>query len=258
MCYFNVALPGEGTVYRPSAGRANGRQALRAMKEQDWRCAWNQELTHFRLLPGEEVRSPLVALVFWKGDWIDGQNVWRRWMVADNLPRTDGKLPAPLMSSGSTATILMQGATEQNQKESMQWYLDRGWKFDCWWMDAGWYHLGWGWSNTGTWDPDPELSARHPPGLGLCPRASTEDHHLVLSRNGLRTTPGFRTHPEWLLGPKDARDQLLDLGNPEAFKWVTEHFDRFLTEQGIDVYRQDMNFDPLDYWRATTPPTVRA
>jgi len=27
-----------------------------------------QELTHFKLLPGEEVRSPLIALQFWKGD----------------------------------------------------------------------------------------------------------------------------------------------------------------------------------------------
>ena len=30
-----------------------------------------QELTHFKLHPGEEVRSPLSVLQFWKGgDWI--------------------------------------------------------------------------------------------------------------------------------------------------------------------------------------------
>jgi alpha-galactosidase len=47
-----------------------------------------QEQTRFKLLPGERVGSPLVTLLFWKdGDWIDGQNVWRRWMVAHNLPR---------------------------------------------------------------------------------------------------------------------------------------------------------------------------
>ncbi len=255
MCYFNVALPGEGTIV---AVGWPGQWAASFKRDEGTGLAVRvgQELTHFRLLPGEEVRSPLVALLFWHGDWIDGQNVWRRWMVADNLPRTDGKLPAPLMSSGSNGfTILMQGATEQNQKESMQWYLDRGWKFDCWWMDAGWYHLGWGWSNTGTWDPDPE---RFPHGI----RTVSDFAHA----HRLKTIVWFEpervthntwlsdTHPEWLLGPKDARDRLLDLGNPEAFKWVTEHFDRFLTEQGIDVYRQDMNFDPLDYWRANDAP----
>jgi alpha-galactosidase len=41
----------------------------------------------------------------------------------------------------------------------------------------------------------------------------------------------------------------LNLGNPEAWRWVVEHFDRLITAQGIDVYRQDFNIDPLAYWR---------
>lgn len=28
-----------------------------------------QELTRFRLQAGEEVRTPLIALEFWEGDW---------------------------------------------------------------------------------------------------------------------------------------------------------------------------------------------
>ena len=43
---------------------------------------------------------------------------------------------------------------------------------------------------------------------------------------------------------------LLDLGNPEAWKWVVDHVDSLITEQGIDAYRQDFNIDPLSYWRA--------
>ena len=49
-----------------------------------------QELTRFKLLPGEEVRTPLMALLFWEGDWIRGQNIWRRWMVAHTIPRPGG------------------------------------------------------------------------------------------------------------------------------------------------------------------------
>ena len=58
-------------------------------------CA-GQELTHFKLLPDEEVRTPLSVLQFWKGgDWICAQNIWRRWMIAHNMPRPGGKLPPP-------------------------------------------------------------------------------------------------------------------------------------------------------------------
>jgi alpha-galactosidase len=57
-------------------------------------CA-GQELTHFTLHPGEEVRTPLIALMFYGGDWISGQNLWRRWMLAENFPKDHGKPVAP-------------------------------------------------------------------------------------------------------------------------------------------------------------------
>ena len=56
-------------------------------KENRLRIRAGQELTHFKLLPGEEVRTPLIVLQFWKGDWIRAQNVWRRWMMAHNMPK---------------------------------------------------------------------------------------------------------------------------------------------------------------------------
>ena len=37
----------------------------------------------------------------------------------------------------------------------------------------------------------------------------------------------------------------LNLGNPQAREWLTDHIDKLLTEQGIDLYRQDFNMDPL-------------
>ncbi len=47
---------------------------------------------------------------------------------------------------------------------------------------------------------------------------------------------------------------LLNLGNPDARKWLTGHVDKLLTGQGIDVYRQDFNMDPLGIWRANDAP----
>ena len=48
--------------------------------------------------------------------------------------------------------------------------------------------------------------------------------------------------------------RLLDLGNPQARDWLTEHVDKLISEQGIDLYRQDFNMEPLGYWRDNDPP----
>jgi alpha-galactosidase len=48
--------------------------------------------------------------------------------------------------------------------------------------------------------------------------------------------------------------RLLNLGNPAARQWLTDHVDKLLTEQGIDLYRQDFNMDPLAFWRAADAP----
>jgi alpha-galactosidase len=255
LCYFNIALPGQGAIV---ALGWPGQWAATFTRDEGagLQVRAGQELTHFKLLPGEEVRSPLVALLFWHGDWIDGQNVWRRWMVAHNLPRPGGQLPAPLLSTGGNRfTIEMQGANEQNQKEFLQQYFDVNWKFDYWWMDAGWYPFKEGWWNVGSWDPDP---ARFPRGF----RPISDFAHA----HGVKTIVWFEpervaqgswlaeNHPGWLLGAKDKSNRLLDLGNPEARQWLTDHIDHLLTEQGIDLYRQDFNMNPLDYWRANDAP----
>ena len=56
-------------------------------------------------------------------------------------------------------------------------------------------------------------------------------------------------HPEWLLGIEHDDERLLNLGNPECRKWLTEHFCRLIRENSIQIYRQDFNFEPLEYWR---------
>ena len=71
-----------------------------------------------------------------------------------------------------------------------------------------------------------------------------------------RVTPGtflYTNNPAWLLG-RDGEQKLLNLGNPEARRWLTDHVDAMLTREGIDFYRQDFNIDPLAYWRANDAP----
>jgi alpha-galactosidase len=53
--------------------------------DKSLRVRAGQQTTHFKLEPGEEVRAPLIALVFWQGDKYRAQNLWRQWFVA--LPK---------------------------------------------------------------------------------------------------------------------------------------------------------------------------
>ena len=212
-------------------------------------CA-GQELTHFNLLAEEEVRSPLIVLQFWQGDWIRAQNIWRRWMMAHSMPKPGGHLPRPqFVASSSRQYDEMIKANETNQIMFIDRYRFEGLKLDYWWMDAGWYvHDGGGWPHVGTWLVD---SNRFPHGL----RAVSDHAH----RHGIKTLVWFepervaadtwltRNHPEWILG--GVKGGLLNLGNDEARQWLTERVDQLLNEQGIDLYRQDFNMDPLEFWR---------
>lgn len=238
-----VGWPGQwSAIFTNDAGRSLRVQA-------------GQEQTHFKLLPGEEVRGPLMVVQFWEGDWIKAQNVWRRWMLAHNLPRLNGELPPPLLPAASSNQMNeMMNANEQNQKQFIDGYLDHGIPISFWWMDAGWYPFHEGWWNTGTWEPDPK---RFPNGL----RAITDHAHsrgvkALVWFEPERVQPGtwlYLNHPEWLLG-QDGDQKLLDLGNDAARHWVVEHTDKVMREQGIDIYRQDFNMPPLGYWRANDAP----
>ncbi|MBI4602752.1 MAG: alpha-galactosidase, partial [Planctomycetes bacterium] len=213
-----------------------------------------QELTRFALLPGEEVRTPLIVLQFWQGDRIRAQNVWRRWMLARSVPRPGGKLPPPqLLASSSRAYEEMIGANEANQIQHIDRYLEEGIRLDYWWMDAGWYVNATGWPNVGTWDVDPK---RFPRGLRpISDHAHSRGVKILVWFEPERVTAGTWlavNHPEWVLG--GAGGGLLNLGNADARRWLTEHIDRLLTEQGIDLYRQDFNMDPLGHWRANDAP----
>jgi alpha-galactosidase len=210
-----------------------------------------QSITHFRLLPGEEIRTPLIVIQYWTGDWLDGQNVWRQWMIQHNLPRPGGKLPPPQVAAGSAHfTVEMQEANEENQKQFLSGMLKQQLPIDHWWMDAGWYRYQRNWSKVGTWEID---SNRFPNGLKLITDLAHE--HGVKSIVWFepeRVTEGTwlaEHHPEWLIGPV-GKDKLLFLGNADAWHWLVERVSSLISEQGIDVYRQDFNFEPLSRWQA--------
>ena len=246
--YFNVEYSGGGTIIVvgwPGQWAAD----LTRDASNGLHVIAGQELTHMKLHPGEEVRSPLIVMQFWNGEWIRSQNVWRRWMLAHSTPKDDGETIHPFITAASSDQFSeMTQATAADQMLFIDRYLEEGLKLDYWWMDAGWYPCGGNWPQVGTWEVD---YTRFPNGL-----REVSDHAAA---KGVKTIVWFEpervsanswitnNHPEWVLG--GAGGGLLNLGNPDAWNWLVNHIDQLITDQGIGLYRQDFNMDPLGYWR---------
>jgi alpha-galactosidase len=261
--YFNLAWPNQGVIVVVGwPGQWAGR--LERDKSNGIQIRAGQELTHFKLLPGEEVRTPRIVLLFWTGEWERSQNLWRHWMMAHNMPHPNGKLPPPQWAANTSHEFVeMMEATDQKENAFIDRYISDGLKPDYFWMDAGWYLNNGSWVNTGTWEVDPQ---RFPHGLrAVSDYAHSKGIKIIVWFEPERVTPGswlYEHHPEWLLTTKqepgnqlyDRHWRLFNFGDPQAREWMVEHVDKIITEQGIDLYRQDFNMDPLNYWRSQDAP----
>jgi alpha-galactosidase len=259
--YFNLQHPGGGVILaigwpgqwacRVERGAAGPVQVLAG-----------QAKTHLRLKPGEEIRTPLTALVFWSGsDVQEAQNLWRRWFIAHNMPKIEGQPQPPV------AQIQIGGA--ESDIDYVREFLAAGIKPDVCWRDAGagemtWYpsdtgpHRGnMAWLNTGTW----EVDARKFPN-GFRPfsdwvRANGMQFLLWFEPERVGDPQSWlaKNHPAWLLPEGPGGGRILDEGNPEVLKWLIEHVDGLIKTQGLDWYREDMNGDgPLLAWQRNDGP----
>lgn len=267
--YFNIESPEGGLIAAIGWPGQWSAQFTRDAGESLHATA-SQELTHFKLLPGEELRSPLIVVAPWKGDHRRSQNLWRRWMNAHVFPRPGGKPLPPQMNVCNANQFGYFGITEDNQRAWIQRYQEEKIAYDYWWIDLCWFSL-----NAATsvfnarYDPDP---VRFPRGL----KPLSDDLH----RNNIKLIAWFEpehyypgpgnwiieNHPEWLLKAPPGHEaeinqglplkdrMVLNLGNPDALKWLTDNTDRVLREQGIDYYRHDFNIEPLIFWRAADAP----
>ncbi len=258
LCYFNIHWPGEGLIV--ALGWPGQWAALfDRNKARTLGIRAGQELTHFVLHPGEQVRTPMIALQFYKGGWIRSQNVWRRWMLAHIVPRPGGVRPGPRVAGSSALwTDEMVHANQQNQEYFIRRYEEERIRLNYWWMDAGWYVNDGSWVNTGTWEVDKK---RFPNGLrAVSDYAHARGLKTIVWVEPERVTRGtwlWKEHPDWLLRTPEEEKQgqaLLNLGNPAAVKWLVDRMSRLITRQGIDVYRTDFNIAPLQFWRDHDTP----
>jgi alpha-galactosidase len=248
--YWNFETAGQGFIV---ALGWPGQWAARFDRDdgKTLRIRAGQELTHFKLHPGEEVRSPLVALQFYRGDWIRGQNLWRRWMVAHNIPRPGGKLVPTHYGACWSNDLHPRGDTEM---AVLKGYIREKIPLKFYFIDAGWYpsKRDW-WTDAGTWQVDKE---RFPKGIReISDIAHANGMQFVLWFEPERAGPGSwlaENHPEWIHGGKNGG--LVNMGNHDAWKWIVDRIDSLIKSEGVDVYRQDFNIEPLGYWRGADAP----
>ncbi len=223
-------------------------------------CA-GQQKTHLRLQPGESIRTPRITLLSWMGDQARAVNLWRRWYLAHILPRSNGQPLTPKLAlCGPEEGEEFTAATQDNQLYNIAKFGRLGFKFDVWWIDAGWYpcYNAQGerrWWITGNWYPDPE---RFPVGMApVSQRAAQDGADLLVWFEPERIQPGTwldRERSSWLLRAAGNDNSLLNLGNPQCRVWLTDHICQLIQENGIKIYRQDFNFEPLEHWRSNDAP----
>ena len=208
---------------------------------------------HFEayLLPGEEVRSPLVSLSFYKNDNpLKGFNLFRSWIsdcvYPENVTQnvyTVMEVAGPMSTKTSDEIIeILDGINDSVYQNT-----------DAFWMDAGWYKYNEGWyDGVGNWTVD---TSRYDNGISeLSGYAADKGLGHVLWYEPERVYPGteFHTagsqHEQWLIDTGD--DNLMwNLANEDAFNYYCEYILNSLRENGVTVYRQDFNFAPLEYWQ---------
>ena len=265
--YFKLEF-GDGTGMNVAIGWPAQWMAEFYLSPKSVRLASGQETTRMTLDPGEKIRTPKITLMPYAGDYDYGVNLWRRWYNEFIMPRPGGEpIKAHLSTLNGGGGVEFTCATEENQITALHKAASQM-PYTVWWIDAGWYpchtpdgRIDWTWS--GDWYADPD---RFPNGLGPVSRALKEHGmQLLLWFEPERVhmdTRMFDEPPEWLLRCKNPlpversrfANGLFDMGNKEACDWMIDHVDGLIKDYGIGIYRQDFNFPPLPFWRATDAP----
>ncbi len=209
-----------------------------------------QESFEGYLLPGEEVRSPLVSVSFYESEnALKGFNTFRNWIsdcvYPENMPDTITMMEVAGPASTATADQII---------DTLNTFDDNVYSnIDNFWMDAGWYSQNGDWySSVGTWIPD---TSRYDNGIKeLSDYAKSKGVGHVLwyeperAYNGSDFYNKAMENSEWCVST--GKDFVMwNLANEDAFDYYCEYISNSLIENGVTVYRQDFNFEPLEYWQ---------
>ncbi len=202
------------------------------------------------LLPGEEVRSPLISLTFYDTDnAVKGFNAFRQYTIDCVYP--EGTKQVATTGIG----IEVPGVTEKQVLQNVK-NIPEEWtpSLDYAWVDAGWYPVRNNWSDSvGNWYADPE---RFPNGLGeISKRLEERGMELLVwyeIERCCKDTAVYNEcikHDGWLLINEDNDEaNVVNFANEEALEYITNLMLDSLRYNGVKCLRMDSNFTPLPHW----------
>ena len=101
--FFNLEWPRQGGVLFGIGWSGEWAADVEPAKDQGVRFRAGMALTRLKLKPGESIRTPSVAMLSYDGDWIRGQNLWRRFILDQHRPRVHGNPVQSLILAGNWA-----------------------------------------------------------------------------------------------------------------------------------------------------------
>lgn len=216
------------------------------------RFSAGMEKTRLKLHPGERIRTPRILLMPWQGDLRASHNRFRRLLLKHYFPKQEGRplrLPVALQTFDRYISR-PDWATEAGQLRAVEAAHQMG--FDTYWFDAGWFPGGFP-NGVGNWlAKEKEFPRGLKPVSDLCHKYGMQ---FVLWFEPCRVAAGTqiaKEHPDYVLG--GASGGLYNLGDSQAREWLTALISKRISEFGVDVYREDYNIDPLDFWRKNDAP----
>ncbi len=277
--YFNVKTPEGGMVFAIGWTGSWKAEIIRPA-EDCFNVSIGLKNLDTYLLPGEEIRTPLTAMIPWQGeDRMDGQNILRQFILKHHYPMAGGSpVEPPICSSFNYGDPYPCNEytcmTADYAKALIHRYEEFNLLPDVFWLDAGWYEKaadwknGYNWANAvGNWKVD---AKRFPAGLGEIADAAHEVGCKFMvwfePERVIKDSDWAYEHPEYMLlagGGKpvphkiDRRTQdsfLVNLGDENANKWLRENVAKLIRDNRIDHYRQDYNVDPEWFWYSNDEP----
>jgi alpha-galactosidase len=270
--FFNVSMPGNQGVLTAIGWTGKWYADVKQSDNRSWSLEAGMDRLKLFLYPDEEIRTPQICLMLWKGvDRMSGHNLFRQFVLKHHSRQINGTFAEPPLSftlgyGGPPPCDLFNCITEKYCIAMVERHQQFGLVPEVFWIDAGWYTgCGAWWTNAGNWTVD---ASRFPNGL----KPVTDAIHkagskLLLWFEPERVAAGTlfdKLKPEYLIRIPDTLKRedivnyssdmaLFNLGNPEACQWLTDYISNFIRENGIDHYRQDFNFDPTPYWNYNDP-----
>ncbi|MDP4584515.1 MAG: alpha-galactosidase [Verrucomicrobiales bacterium] len=263
MPYFNLAGEGGGLIVA-IGWTGDWKASFELQANGTVRVTAGLKRTRFRLPPGEELQLPSLLVMNYEGDWIAGQNDFRRLMLVHFTPKNHPPMTLMPVQAGVHGIFPFNETSEEKLVKLAADVAALELPLDCYHLDAGWNEGGFP-KGQGNPQADP---VRFPNGLAPVGAAVRKTGMRFLAwfepERAMRGTWMEREHPDWLLKPKGTPEGLryqerdgfllLDLGNPEARQWAVDSISEEITRSGLDFYRQDFNLYPSYFWHTDEKP----